>query len=224
MNAVRSWRPGGARVRISSDPGASSPGRRFGAGVSVTVGVVIFGLLVWAAFSLGFQRMRADLLIDSTGTLTAAPVVEFDTADQGWTMVRPADSSSGAGPQYGNAGPGANALCLFTWETGAAPAAALHGGEDSDLPATLALLESKRIETDSTGLARVNSDSGQSIELVVAVDSTSQGLDGVVAARVFSGSGEYVLFSMLCDPTGKLDYEQLQETLHGVDLVLSVEG
>ncbi|MGO1543772.1 MAG: hypothetical protein ACTHXA_05455 [Gulosibacter sp.] len=195
--------------------------RKFGVGAAIAAGVVVFSLLVWLAFSLGFERMRADLLITNTTALEDTPQVAFNAESQGWTMVRPADTVSGTGPEFGNVDGSIEAMCVFSWQTGMAEDSEMTGSE-SDAAATMALLDAAGFDGDPNNVVRVVSQSGQSIELMVVHSELHSGLDTMVAARTFAGSDDYLLFTMRCERTGELDQEILQETLFGVELELDV--
>lgn len=213
--------PGGPR-------GARPPGRdsgsgrrearwKFGAGAAIVACAAVFSLLVWAAFYLGFERMQADLVISKKTQLEAEPVITFDAEDQGWTLVRPANARLGTGPEYGNISAPIDAMCVFTWKTEQLDDPRILDAENDEL-ATLTTLEDKGFETNDHGIVRLVSDSGQSLELVYTNKNTGSGLDKVVAARTFAGSGNYVDFTMKCERTGELNQELLQDTLLGVEI------
>lgn len=195
--------------------------RKFGAGAAILAGTVVFSLLVWAAFYLGFERMQADLVISHKTRLDAEPIIQFDAEEQGWTLVRPANARSEAGPEYGNISSAIEVMCVFTWTTGKFEDPRILDAE-SDEAATLALLEQGGRDTSGYGVVRLVSESGQSIELVYVDEDATTGLDTVVAARTFAGSGDYVVFTMKCERTGELDREVLQDTLLGVEVSLDL--
>lgn len=198
--------------------------RKIGArAAAVVAGTVIFSLLVWAAFYLGFERMQADLVISHKTELTADPIVQFDAEDQGWTLVRPANTRSETGPEYGNISSAIDAMCVFTWTAGKFDDSRILDAE-TDEAATLSLLEQQGHDTDRYGVVRLVSESGQSIELVYVDKEATTGLDTVVAARTFAGSGDFLVFTMKCERTGELNREVLQDTLLGVEVNLDIQN
>lgn len=196
-------------------------GRKVRLGLSVATGVVVFGILVWVAFSLGFQRMQADVSLAHRTSLDEPPIFTFDAEEQGWTLVRPGNEQLNTGPEYGNISDSINALCVFSWTTSTIADPSILEGTN-DMAATLRMLEADGHETSNHGVVRLVNESGRSIELVYVNADTATGLDGVVAARTFVGSGDAVIFSMKCEQTGELDQEIMQDTLLGVEANLAV--
>ncbi|MDJ1371731.1 hypothetical protein [Gulosibacter molinativorax] len=195
--------------------------RKVGVGFTVAAGVMVFAILVWVAFSLGFQRMQADLSLDHKTSLDQPPIFTFEADAQGWTLVRPGNDELGTGPEYGNISDSIDALCVFSWTTGNVSDPEILDAE-TDEAATLKLLEEQGHDTANYGTVRLVNESGRSIELVYLDADTATGLDGVIAARTFVGTGENVIFSMKCEQTGELDQEIMQDTLLGVEANLSV--
>lgn len=210
-----------ARPHRGSETRSRDGRRKFGAGAAIGVGVVVFSLLVWAAFSLGFERMQADLGIAKKTSLEATPIVTFDAEDQGWTLVRPANTQRETGPQFGTVSSTIEAMCVFTWSTTKSEDETATDAE-TDEHATLETLEDEGYDVDGYGIVRLVSESGQSIELVYVRQEAAAGLDTVVAARTFAGSGDSMIFTMKCDSTGELDQEVFQDTLLGVEIHLSL--
>lgn len=207
--------------RPEHDPRRSEGRRKFGTGAALVACAIVFSLLVWAAFSLGFARMQADLGIESKTNLEAEPIIQFDAEEQGWTLVRPANSRFETGPEYGNISSAIDAMCVFTWDMGIVADASLLELE-SDKDATLEFLDNEGFDSNRHGIVRLVSESGQSIELVYVAKDDTTGLDTVVAARTFAGSGDFLIFTMKCERTGELDQEIFQDTLLGVELNLEV--
>lgn len=178
--------------------------RRVGTGVMVAAGIVIFCLVIWLAFSLGFNRLRADLDVEMKTALETTPKVQFDGADQGWELMNP--DAEGEAPQYLNVTEREDMPCIFSWEA---------GRYDTDIVDVPNDLNDKRAsefivaQLGYTGVdlaaVQIETTGELTVELIYAQQIMENGVTVASAVRAFTGSHHYVAFFLTCDDESALN-------------------
>jgi hypothetical protein len=193
--------------------------KRIGVGALIGVGTVIFALVVWLAFSLGFQRLRADLDIEMKTAVNDVPEVEFQAGNQGWEEVD--DRDAAFEHQYVNITKDGDSLCMFAWETGRYDDDIVQvPNELNDLGATEFILERLGYEQGGKSSVQVETSSKLTLELIYDQHVQDNELAVATAVRAFTGSGHYVVFILTCDNEAVLNESLMMCALGDVEIEL----
>lgn len=196
--------------RPKDDP-SSSP-------VVTAVGTVVFLLTVALSFWLGFQRLEPDLRIEERITLSSSPRVRFDPSSETWQHVVAADPETGQGPQYANLAANGDNVCAFTWQVGAVVSGTIDLDRfDSDADATVEVMRVGGLKSEAAGSTEVDIDAQHTTaELLYFPQGYQDGVYTATAARVFAGSGDYVLLTLLCAEEEDASLDGMSEVLDDV--------
>ena len=189
--------------------------------LAVTAGVVVFGLVVWLAFWLGFERMRPDLDLESAVALAAAPEVRLADEQLEWELTVEGDPAAGRGPQYASVEAQDRSVCVLTWQTGSVSETAVDLVQtDTDLAATRAVLAAAGLPAVDGERVRVRTGTGETLELLHLTQDRGDGLISATASRAFLGSHHYAIISLICEPGGDVSAQRMHEVLG--DLIVDV--
>ncbi|WP_282825037.1 hypothetical protein [Gulosibacter sediminis] len=191
--------------------------RRIGTGFIIAAGVVIFALVVWLSFSLGFSRLRADLDIEMKTAVEAEPEVRFDGVNQGWERMNP--DAKDESPQYLNVTEDEETPCIFSWETGKYDSDLVDVPNDlNDRGASDYLVERLGYtEVDDTSV-QVETTGELTVELIYAQETMDDGVTVASAVRAFTGSQHYIAFLLTCQDAEALDPGLMMSVLDDVKL------
>lgn len=178
--------------------------RRVGTGFIVAAGVVIFALVVWLAFSLGFSRLRADLDIEMKTAVEDIPKVQFDGANQGWELMNP--DAEGEAPQYLNVTEREDTPCMFSWQAGRYDDDIVDVPNDlNDKGASEFIIGQLGYTDVDPATVRVETTGELTVELIYAQQAMEDGVTVASAVRAFTGSHHYVVFFLTCDDPSALN-------------------
>lgn len=186
--------------------------------VVTAISTVVFILGVVLAFWLGFQRLEPDLRIEQRITLSASPRVRFDPSSDSWQHVVAADPESGQGPQYASLAAKGENVCAFTWQVGAVVRGTIDLDRfDNDADATVEVMRVGGLQSQPAGSTEVDIDAEHTAaELLYFPQGYQDGVYTATAARVFAGSGDYVLLTLLCAKQEDVSLEGMSEVLTDV--------
>lgn len=178
--------------------------RRVGTGFIVAAGVVVFALVVWLAFSLGFNRLRADLDIEMKTAVESIPKVQFDGANQGWELMNP--DAEGEAPQYLNVTEREDTPCMFSWQAGRYDDDIVDVPNDlNDKGASEFIIGQLGYTDVDPATVRVETTGELTVELIYAQQAMEDGVTVASAVRAFTGSHHYVVFFLTCDDPSALN-------------------
>ena len=198
---------------------------RTGPLVALSIGVLVFSLVVWLAFWLGFERMRPDLGLDSSVALAEAPQLRLVEGQEEWELLDPGEPERGRGPQYTNTGAESSQVCVLTWQVGSVSESAVDlTGARTDQAATRAVLAAAGMPSESGDRVTVLTDDGETLELLHLPQDRADGLIASAASRAFSGSHHYMLVSLICEQGGDVSAQRMHDVLADVVVDLRVEG
>lgn len=187
--------------------------------LSLTIGTIVFALVVGLSFSLAFERSSADLSLRGNVSLTRPPEVVFAAHKSGWTLM-PDESGSDTEPRYSNE-TRSGTTCLFSWfvrKVSTTPGV-------SDYEATTEQLERLNLLGGSTPdivVHDVGKDrTGEFVYSEVTVPEEQQAYASV--SRVFAGSGDIVLLLLVCEDTGELDQDLMLEVVKDVTITVQAQ-
>lgn len=185
--------------------------------LAVGIGALVFGLVVWLAFWLGFERMRPDLGLDSAVALATTPEVAIGDETLGWELTDPGDPAAGRGPQYANTGTGELEICVLTWQVGTVSSGAVDAdAARNDLEVTRAVLAAAGLPSEGGERVQVRTDEDATLELLFLPQHRDDGLDSVSASRAFLGSMHFVIISLICEPGADLSPQRMNAELGGL--------
>ena len=186
--------------------------------VITVIGTVVFLLTVALAFWLGFQRLEPDLRIEQRIALSSSPRVRFDPSSDTWQHVVAADPETGQGPQYASLAANGEDVCAFTWQVGAVTGSSIDLDRfDNDADATAEVMRVGGLKSQAEGSTQVVIDADHTTaELLYFPQGYQDGVYTATAARVFAGSGDYVLLTLLCADEEDTSLEGMSELLTDV--------
>lgn len=185
---------------------------------SFTIGLIVtivFVLVVWLAFWLGFQRIKADHPLEQRLELVSAPRIEFDPEPGDWQYVGDPDPAVGQGPQYANLAADGENACALSWQVGSVQSGTVELDRfATDAEATIAVMEEGGLSATPDGSAKVAIDRrGTAVELQYFPQAENDGVYSATAARVFAGSGDYVLITLMCGEAAALEKSEFDQVL-----------
>lgn len=203
--------------------GAESERPRPGALVALGVGAVVFALVVWFAFWLGFERMRPDLGLDAALRLGDAPAVGLAGEQPEWELIEEGEPAAGRGPQYASTPDDGSAICVLTWQVGSVTPGSIDlSAAMTDLTATRAVLAAAGLPSADGDRVRVRTDHDETLELLHLPQQRADGLIAATASRAFVGSHHYLIVSLICEEGGDVSAVRMNDVLGGVEVRLDI--